>query len=194
MASTIFITFGDRTVIVARPATYQHLLREPGNSLPASARQWYITWRRRHRGGLSRPLATIQCGVKSTAQLAFGDRTVMVARPQTYQDLLRDTRSHYPMIASVQNLVFLSQPLLANGNLHNQWAQVDPTAYGAIHDGAEIFINIRPTDGLGNPLPADGEALDQHVNTKRTAHPESKFLATAEQAKDDAFSAVSTTQ
>lgn len=46
------------------------------------------------------------------------------------------------MIASVQNLVVLSQLLLANGNLHNQWAQVDPTAYGAIHDGAELFINV----------------------------------------------------
>ncbi|KAK2614753.1 hypothetical protein N8I77_001557 [Diaporthe amygdali] len=129
----------------------------------------------------------------STIFITFGDRTVMIARPQAYQDLLRDTRSQYPMIASVQNLVVLFQPLLVNGNLHNQWVQVDPTAYGAVHDGAELFVNvvhplnkeyilplpnqsnsngrfrkqIRRTDGLGNPLPADGEGLNDEVSTSR---------------------------
>lgn len=122
------------------------------------------------------------------------------------------------MIASVQNLVVLFQPLLANGDLHNQWVQVDPTAYGVVHDGAELFVNvvhplnkeyilplpnqsnsngrfrkqIRRTDGLGNPLAADDEGLNDEVSTNRPKfssrrHKNSTLSLELERTGGDAF-------
>lgn len=65
----------------------------------------------------------------------------MVARPATYQHLLREIRSHFPNLAAVYNLVVLFKPTTNDGLLEN-WVQVAPSAYGHVHDSAELFVNV----------------------------------------------------
>ncbi|KUI63605.1 hypothetical protein VM1G_10284 [Cytospora mali] len=74
--------------------------------------------------------------------LTFGDRTVMLAKPATYQDLKHEIRKQFPMLASVFSLVVLFKPHLENGSMLNNWVEVDLSAYSAVHDGAEVFINV----------------------------------------------------
>lgn len=117
----------------------------------------------------------------------------MIARSATYADLLTDIRVHFFIVSSVQNLVVLYQPADGNGTLLNNWVEIHPSAYGAVHNGAELFINvvhpltkeyilpmpgqlrsnhlpgkqIRQTDGLGNPLFAAQGTDDQQVSTNK---------------------------
>ncbi|KAI3394452.1 hypothetical protein diail_2644 [Diaporthe ilicicola] len=130
--------------------------------------------------------------------LTYGDRTVLTARPATYEDLLREIRIHYPMLGSVDSLVVLFRPAQTNIDLQNKWVEIDPSAYGAIHEGAELIINVlQPltkeyilplpaqldsdrrigkkvpqTDNFGNHSGVDAPALDQ-VSTNK--HKDSSY-------------------
>ncbi|KUI54474.1 hypothetical protein VP1G_01985 [Cytospora mali] len=131
--------------------------------------------------------------------LTFGDRTVMVAKPATYQDLKHEIRKQFPMLASVFSLVVLFKPNPENGSMLNNWVEIDLSAYSAVHDGAEVFINVAEpiskrymfpfpdgrnsnvgpmnqvphTDGLGNRINlsmGDVPLADaQQVSTKRSS-------------------------
>lgn len=110
----------------------------------------------------------------------------MVARPTTYEDLLRQIRTHFPRVSSVYSLVVLFQPANINGGLLHNWVEVDASAYSAVHGGAELFVNVvhpltkeyvlplpdrtvpnrqyrkqvRRTDGLGNRVGVEDGDLD----------------------------------
>ncbi|KAL1875469.1 hypothetical protein Daus18300_003208 [Diaporthe australafricana] len=122
-----------------------------------------------------------------------GDRSVLAARPATYEDLLMDIRTHFLVVSSVQNLIVLYQPADGNGTLTNNWVEVDPSAYGAIHNGAELFVNVvhpltkeyilpmpgqlrsnrlpgkqvQQTDGLGNQIFSRQATGEQQVSTNK---------------------------
>lgn len=85
----------------------------------------------------------------SKVYLTMGEKTVMVSRPATHQDLLGAIRFHFPHAASVYSIAVLVQPA-AEGSLREKWVEVAPSAYGHVHDGAELFVNVRRTDGYGN--------------------------------------------
>ncbi|KAK7709896.1 hypothetical protein SLS64_006141 [Diaporthe eres] len=80
--------------------------------------------------------------MSSTIFLTLGERTVMIARPATYQDLQREIRSHFPRVSSVYSLAVIFQPAHVNGGLLTNWVEVDASAYSAVHDGAELFVNV----------------------------------------------------
>lgn len=73
--------------------------------------------------------------------LTLGERTIMVSRPATYQDLMSEIRSHFPDVSAVYSLVVLFQPA-TDGRLLENWVQVAPSAYSHVHDGAELFVNV----------------------------------------------------
>lgn len=124
--------------------------------------------------------------MSSNVFLTLGERTVMIARPATYQDLLSEIRGHFPRVSSVYSLVVLFQPANINGGLLNNWVEVDASAYSAVHDGAELFVNVvhpltkeyilplpdrpvpnrqhrkqvRRTDGFGNRVGVEDGDLD----------------------------------
>lgn len=77
----------------------------------------------------------------SRVYLTLGERTIMVSRPATYQDLMSEIRSHFPDVSAVYSLVVLFQPATSSGLLQN-WVQVAPSAYSHVHDGAELFVNV----------------------------------------------------
>ncbi|KAG6355751.1 hypothetical protein INS49_003717 [Diaporthe citri] len=74
--------------------------------------------------------------------LTLGERTVMVARPATYQNLQREIRTQFPRVSSVYSLAVLFQPANINGGLLSNWVEVDASAYSAVHNGAELFVNV----------------------------------------------------
>lgn len=51
----------------------------------------------------------------SNVFLTLGERTVMIARPSTYQDLLGEIRRHFPRVSSVYSLAVIFQPANVNG-------------------------------------------------------------------------------
>lgn len=61
------------------------------------------------------------------------ERTVMVARPATYQDLVREIRAQFPRVSSVYSLAVVFQPANINGGLLQNWVEVDASAYSAVH-------------------------------------------------------------
>jgi hypothetical protein len=118
----------------------------------------------------------------------------MVARPATYQDLLREIRFHFPNAGATYSLVVLFQPLTTGGRLP-AWVEVAPSAYCHVHDGAELLVNVlhpltkeyilplpglpfpnhhqrtqvQQTDGYGNPVGdepghVDATALNDQVS------------------------------
>lgn len=66
----------------------------------------------------------------------------MVAKPATYQDLKREIRKQFPMLASVFSVLILFKPDVEDGSLLSNWVEVDPSAYSVVRDGAHIFINV----------------------------------------------------
>lgn len=102
-----------------------------------------------------------------TIYLTLGARTVMVARPATYQDLVREIRHHFPNLASVYNLAVVFQPALANGAYLQNWVEVDPSAYNAVHDGAELFVNVVHPLTKEYILPLPGQSVPNHHNRKQ---------------------------
>ncbi|KAI7783808.1 hypothetical protein LA080_011281 [Diaporthe eres] len=74
----------------------------------------------------------------SNVFLTLGERTVMIARPSTYQDLLGEIRRHFPRVSSVYSLAVIFQPANVNGGLLTNWVEVEKSAYSAVHDGAEF--------------------------------------------------------
>lgn len=74
--------------------------------------------------------------------LTLGERTIMIARPATYEDLLARIRTQFPRVSSVYSLAVVFQPANVNGGLPQNWVEVDASAYGAVHDGAELFVNV----------------------------------------------------
>ena len=136
--------------------------------------------------------------------LTYGDRSVMVAKPASHQDLKREIRKHFPMLASVFNIVVLYKPKLEDGSMLNHYVEVDPSAYSAIHDGAEVFINVADpitkryifplpdgsrsnvgpqnqvahTDGLGNrvnPATGGGVPLNSDMQVSTNKSKSSKY-------------------
>ncbi|ROW00478.1 hypothetical protein VPNG_07955 [Cytospora leucostoma] len=71
--------------------------------------------------------------------VSFGERTVMMAKPATYQDLKRDIRTHFPMLGSVSSMVILWKD---NGNTTGHWIEVVDSAYSVIPSGGELFVNV----------------------------------------------------
>jgi hypothetical protein len=58
----------------------------------------------------------------SSVYLTLGERTVLVSRPATYQDLLSEIRTHFPNATAVYSLVVLFQPATIGGILQN-WVE-----------------------------------------------------------------------
>lgn len=126
--------------------------------------------------------------------LTHGERTVMMAKSATFRDFQWAIRKNFPMLASIFNLVILFKPKLENGDTSSHWVEVDRSAYGAIYEGAEVFINVADpttkrylfalpdgnqsnvvpqpqmpgTDGMGNRInrTVGGVLLDTQVSIK----------------------------
>ncbi|KAG8160752.1 hypothetical protein KVR01_009016 [Diaporthe batatas] len=90
----------------------------------------------------------------------------MVARPATYQDLLKEIRFRFPNVAAVDSLVVLFQPTPNDGPLEN-WVQVAPSAYGHVHDSAELFINVAHPLTKEYILPLPGRSVPNPQLNKR---------------------------
>lgn len=103
----------------------------------------------------------------STIYITFAARTVLIARPATYPDLLREIRRHYPSVSAVYNLTVLFQPMSITGVPLENWVQVDPSAYSAIHNGAELFVNVVHPLTREYILPMPGGAPPNHHDRKQ---------------------------
>lgn len=136
--------------------------------------------------------------------LTLGHRTVMVAKPATYQDLKREIRKQFPMLASVFSILILFQPILKDGSILNNLVEVDPSAYSAVHDNAQVFINVAEpitkrymfplpdgrnsnigptnqmpqTDAMGNRINPSmgGVPLNAQVSIKKPENSTSKYI------------------
>lgn len=62
--------------------------------------------------------------MSSNIFLTLGERTVMIARPATYQDLLGEIRAQFQRVSSVYSLTVLFQPANVNGGLLTNWVEV----------------------------------------------------------------------
>ncbi|KAK7735558.1 hypothetical protein SLS53_007471 [Cytospora paraplurivora] len=71
--------------------------------------------------------------------VTFGGRTVMMAKPATYQDLKREIRNHFPMLGSVSSMVILWK---GNDHMTGNWIEVVDSAYSVIPNGAELLVNV----------------------------------------------------
>ena len=98
--------------------------------------------------------------------LTLGERTVMVSRPATYQDLLSEIRTHFPNAAAVYSLAVLFQPATIGGILQN-WVEVAPSAYAHVHDGAELFVNVVHSLTKEYILPLPGQSVPNRQHRKQ---------------------------
>ncbi|ROV93167.1 hypothetical protein VMCG_08740 [Cytospora schulzeri] len=130
--------------------------------------------------------------------LTLGDRTVMVAKPATYQDLKREVRKQFPMLASVFSVLVLFKPILEDGTMLDNWVEVDASAYGAVHNCAQVIINVaepitkrymfpfpdgrNSNVGPANQVPQmdalgkDNIPIDGQVSTKNSKPSRSKYI------------------
>lgn len=102
-----------------------------------------------------------------TLYLTLGARTVMIARPANYQDLVHEIRHHFPTVSAVYSLAVVFQPAHANGGLLQNWVEVDPSAYSAVHEGAELFVNVVHPLTKEYILPLPGESGPNHRSRKQ---------------------------
>lgn len=91
----------------------------------------------------------------------------MVSLPATYQLLVQEIRRRFPTVSAVYNVVVLFQPANVNGGLLQNWVEVDASAYSAIHNGAELFVNVAHPLTKEYILPLPGKLGPNHHHRKQ---------------------------
>lgn len=120
----------------------------------------------------------------STVFLTLGLRTVMIARPATYEDLRAQIRTQFPEVSAVYSVAVVFQPANVNGGLLQNWVEVDASAYGAVHDGAELFVNVVHPLTKEYILPLPDRPIPNHRRRKQVRRTDGDGRRFREEAGD----------